>query len=43
MGRRQLMLEKQNSQNWVNAADYYKVWTINSYLAQTKLRSNLNF
>lgn len=43
LGRRQKKIEKQLNSKWINAADYYKLWSFSAYLAPTKMRSNLNY
>lgn len=43
VGRREGQLVKEGNKEFVSASDYYKIWSMNGYLGQQKLRANTNF
>jgi hypothetical protein len=43
MGRKQISLMKEGNGEFVSAGDYYKVWSMNGFLGQQKLRDTMNY
>jgi hypothetical protein len=43
MGRKQISLMKEAKGEFVSASDYYKVWSMNGFLGQQKLREYMNY
>jgi hypothetical protein len=43
IGRREAKLLKEGKKEFFSASDYYKIWSMNGYLGQQKLRHNTNY
>jgi hypothetical protein len=43
IGRKQIALMKEGKGEFVSASDYYKVWSMNGFLGQQKLRDLMNY
>lgn len=43
IGRRQIALLREGRGEYVSASDYYKIWSMNGFLGQQKLRIFMNY
>ncbi len=43
IGKKQKDLEASKDKQFKDAADYYKIWTMNGYLGQQKFRSHTSY
>lgn len=43
VGNKQIALMKEGKEEFANACDYYKLWSVNGFMGQQKIRDIMNY